>query len=278
MKLFVLLLLIMGCSSSDIKRWGYRLQNIDKIEENEKKHTLWVIDYSYDGTDRRKISKNDIKVFHDHKSKVLAYFSIGEAEDYRFYFTTMDKSLLLEENTIWKGNFKVKYWDPRWYQIIDSYLERILKAGFDGVYLDIVDAFESLPNTKLAAKRMSHLVQHISKKSKLENPEFKVFIQNGQNIINFLDHKKLFVDSIDGVATEDLFFLGKSEMDNEYNPQKEVIEELKYYQNQRKVILSVEYLSDERKIKKYCKLAKELRFMPLIANRNLASKNTYCSN
>jgi len=40
----------------------------------------------------------------------------------------------------------VKYWDKEWQQIIygtpGAYLDRILKAGFDGVYLDLVDAFE----------------------------------------------------------------------------------------------------------------------------------------
>ena len=81
---------------------------------------------------------------------VVAYMSIGEAEDYRYYWQsdwTRDKpSWLAAENPAWEGNYKVRYWDPEWQGIIygdeNSYLKKILDAGFDGVYLDIIDAFE----------------------------------------------------------------------------------------------------------------------------------------
>lgn len=81
---------------------------------------------------------------------VIAYMSIGEAEDYRFYWHARWKSFppawLDEENADWPGNYKVRYWDPRWKEIIyggdRSYLDLILDRGFDGVYLDLIDAFE----------------------------------------------------------------------------------------------------------------------------------------
>ena len=50
------------------------------------------------------------------------------------------------ENPDWPGNYKVKYWNEEWQGLIyknqDSYLNKIMAAGFDGVYLDIIDAFE----------------------------------------------------------------------------------------------------------------------------------------
>jgi cysteinyl-tRNA synthetase, unknown class len=81
---------------------------------------------------------------------VVAYLSIGEAEDYRYYWraswTQAPPSWLAAENPDWPGNFKVRYWNPEWQAIVfgtpDSYLGRILAAGFDGVYLDVVEAFE----------------------------------------------------------------------------------------------------------------------------------------
>lgn len=81
---------------------------------------------------------------------VICYMSIGEAEDYRYYWQSSWKRhkpvWLDRENPSWKGNYKVRYWCSDWQEIIcgagDSYLNRILAAGFDGVYLDIVDAFE----------------------------------------------------------------------------------------------------------------------------------------
>ena len=81
---------------------------------------------------------------------VICYMSIGEAENYRYYWQSNWKtgtpSWLTQENPDWPGNYKVKYWDTDWQGIIyrnnDSYLDKILNAGFDGVYLDIIDAFE----------------------------------------------------------------------------------------------------------------------------------------
>jgi cysteinyl-tRNA synthetase len=81
---------------------------------------------------------------------VLAYMSIGEAEDYRYYWdaswATSPPSWLAEENPEWEGNYKVRYWEKGWRNIIygndNSYLQKIINAGFDGVYLDIIDAFE----------------------------------------------------------------------------------------------------------------------------------------
>jgi cysteinyl-tRNA synthetase, unknown class len=84
------------------------------------------------------------------KRLVISYMSIGEAEDYRYYWQSgwkPGKPLWLDdENPDWAGNYKVRYWEPEWQKIIfgndDSYTKKILNAGFDGVYLDIIDAFE----------------------------------------------------------------------------------------------------------------------------------------
>jgi cysteinyl-tRNA synthetase len=85
---------------------------------------------------------------------IIAYMSIGEAEDYRYYWQSKwggrPPSWLAEENPDWPGNWQVRYWEPAWQQIIygkdNSYLQKILDAGFDGVYLDIIDAFEYFEN------------------------------------------------------------------------------------------------------------------------------------
>ena len=81
---------------------------------------------------------------------LIAYMSIGEAEDYRDYWqpgwAPGNPSWLTAQNPDWAGNYKVQYWDAQWQALIfgspTAYLDRILAAGFDGVYLDIIDAFE----------------------------------------------------------------------------------------------------------------------------------------
>ena len=78
---------------------------------------------------------------------VICYMSIGEAEDYRYYWSDLDKNLVCRENPDWKGNFAVKYWEADWKSVIygneQSYLKKILDAGFNGVYLDIIEAYET---------------------------------------------------------------------------------------------------------------------------------------
>ncbi|MEA1877482.1 MAG: endo alpha-1,4 polygalactosaminidase [Bacteroidota bacterium] len=81
---------------------------------------------------------------------LICYLSIGEAEDYRYYWQSdwskNSPDWLGKENPKWDGNYKVRYWHDEWKEIIlgqeNSYLSKILSAGFDGVYLDIIDAFE----------------------------------------------------------------------------------------------------------------------------------------
>lgn len=84
------------------------------------------------------------------KRLVISYMSIGEAEDYRYYWNDSWNSTrpdwIAAENPDWPGNYKVKYWNSDWQGLIykndDSYLNKITSAGFNGVYLDIIDAFE----------------------------------------------------------------------------------------------------------------------------------------
>lgn len=81
---------------------------------------------------------------------VIAYLSIGEAEDYRYYWQSQwDENMpdwIEKENPDWEGNYVVKYWNEDWQALIfknkNAYVKKILAAGFDGVYLDIIDAFE----------------------------------------------------------------------------------------------------------------------------------------
>lgn len=83
---------------------------------------------------------------------LIAYMSIGEAEDYRFYWKeewdrkSTRPDWIEGENPFWPGNYLIRYWEGEWHKIIfgtdSSYLDRIISQGFDGVYLDKVDSYE----------------------------------------------------------------------------------------------------------------------------------------
>lgn len=81
---------------------------------------------------------------------VFAYMSIGEAEDYRSYWqpdwAKKPPYWLEEPNEDWGGNYRVKYWTPEWKHLLygspESYLDKIIAAGFDGAFLDVVDVYQ----------------------------------------------------------------------------------------------------------------------------------------
>ena len=121
----------------DIKNTNYDIIIIDLFDNDNMALTA-------DDVDSLKMKKNG------GTRLVIAYMSIGEAEDYRYYWDASWESFpppwLAGENPDWPGNYKVRYWDDDWQSIIygndDSYLAKILNAGFDGVYLDLIDAYE----------------------------------------------------------------------------------------------------------------------------------------
>lgn len=145
-------------SLADAKNFLYLL-NPEKFSNKQDyidaiSNTLYdiiIIDCFYNG---ELLTSNDIaqlKTKHYITPRlVISYMSIGEAEDYRYYWQTgWDSSKpdwIEAENSDWEGNYKVKYWETDWQNIIygstDSYLDKIMSVGFDGVYLDIIDAFE----------------------------------------------------------------------------------------------------------------------------------------
>lgn len=118
---------------------------------NQTDYDVIIVDLFFEDEELSKSDMASMKVKQNGGQRlVVAYMSIGEAEDYRFYWQNSWKvgepEFLEKENRQWRGNYKVKYWDPDWQAIIlggkHAYLDKILAAGFDGVYLDIIDAFE----------------------------------------------------------------------------------------------------------------------------------------
>ena len=278
-----------------VKRWAYVLQGprlaikegppltIDQIIDTP--YDLTVIDYSGDGSHKREFRRKDIERLQKKGKIVLAYMSIGEASDFRFYFRILSKNIIESPNPDWPGAYKVRYWLPEWQKFIygkdsgfrKSWLDRILDAGFDGVYLDIVDAYlhfgpkemEGSGERLSAADDMVELISGLSTYAKKRNPHFFVFPQNGSSLFHHSKKTELYFNSIDGIGQEDLFFFGSKKMDNSLNPQKEVIENLLEFKKRGKLVLVIDYIRDIEKIKKFYELCHKHGFIPTIGSREL---------
>ena len=55
------------------------------------------------------------------KRLVITYLSIGEAEDYRFYWNKKNLNWIVKKNENWERNCIVKYWKTEWKSIIKEY-------------------------------------------------------------------------------------------------------------------------------------------------------------
>lgn len=141
-------------SASDVKNFLYLInpefstkqQFIEAVQATN--YDLVLVDLYFNEEELTAADIESLKTKANGGSRlVICYMSIGEAEDYRYYWNGLDKNLICLENPNWKGNFAVKYWEADWKSVIygneQSYLKKILDAGFNGVYLDIIEAYET---------------------------------------------------------------------------------------------------------------------------------------
>lgn len=119
-------------------------------------YDLIFIDLFFDSDDQQPLTAAEVNALkkkrNGGKRIVCTYMSVGEAESYRYYWLpawdneATRPAWIAEENPQWKRNYKVCYWAPEWQKILygnsSAYLDQILAAGFDGVYLDVIDAYE----------------------------------------------------------------------------------------------------------------------------------------
>ena len=219
--------------------------------------------------------------------KVVAYLSIGEAEDYRPYWqsdwvsnskrTTTAPVWLGIENPDWKGNYRVKYWNADWQKLMLAAVDVAMARGFDGVYLDIVDGFETYeqgadgylddrmnPETKQTYRRdMVGWVKAIAVRARAKNPVALVIPQNGSQLAAHKD----FVEVISAQGIEDLFTNGKKLQPASHTD--EILGHLKTLASAKKPVLLIEYPKAPERQALSKKLAKENGLVWLVTDRQL---------
>ena len=259
--------MITGCWQSDkpkptptpseaarAESWFYQLQDIelDSLRQNDAE--VLVIDPSRrgDGDQAGFWTGEEINSLHRQGKKVIAYFSIGEAEDYRNYWKKSWRQSpppFLNRANVEGGyanNYLVEYWHPEWHSILLSRLEKLQALGFDGVYLDKVDAFEdwqsvdSSKNVEFLKEEMVELILAIGEAGRSRaGSEFQLFLQNGWDL--WSEPKLQTV--VTGVGIEE-FTLGWEGVDGQETPsstKRQIEEALQTIPNWR--VLIVDYPS-----------------------------------
>lgn len=219
--------------------------------------------------------------------KVVAYLSIGEAEDYRPYWqsewgsngkpTATAPVWLGIENPDWKGNYQVKYWNAEWQKLMLAAIDDAMAHGFDGVYLDIVDGFQTYeqgadgyldnrmnPETKQTYRRdMVDWVKAIAARARGKNPAALVIPQNGSQLVS----QKDFVEVINAQGIEDLFTNGNKLQPTSHTD--EILSHLKTLASAKKPVLLIDYPKTPERQALSKKLAKENGLVWLVTDRQL---------
>lgn len=219
--------------------WLYQLQNADPGEIAGTDYDILVIDYSRTGGEAGRYSAAEMETMKSRSPgqarTVLAYLSIGEAEDYRYYFNSAWTGGIGSQpsaeapcwlgltNPEWEGNYKVQYWSEEWQQIVLGYVDKIIDDGFDGVYLDIIDAYEywgdedsgegfAIPEDE-AAEGMINFVKRIAYHSRIDRGmnAFLIVPQNGEALLDYDTGD--YLRTVNGIGIEDLYYWETEKID-----------------------------------------------------------------
>jgi cysteinyl-tRNA synthetase len=249
------------------------------------------MDYSVDGSEEARYTLAEIGAMKNSPGGpklVLAYMSIGEAETYRWYWQSQwdanrdgtpdsgSPSWLGPSNPNWPNNYKVRYWELEWQSVIygsaNSYLDKIIDAGFDGVYLDIVDGFEfwgpdggSGLDRPTAEREMVEFVKAIASYARVTKGRvnFGVFPQNGEALVMHPD----YLQEVTGIGKEDTWYDGNSRKSSKDTD--ESVAFLDLFQQAGKLVLATDYVTNQQLIDDFYQKARAKGYVPYATRRDL---------
>jgi len=270
-----------------VNDWLYQLQNLDLEAIGESRFDLVVMDYSADGGAEGEFSAEQIQALKNGPGGpklVLAYLSIGQAESYRWYWNSSwdsdqdgqpdegAPSWLGPADPDWPDNYWIRYWDPEWQSIVLAYLDRIVNQGFDGVYLDRIDAYEywgpggeSGLERETAERDMVELVKLIASHARTDRglPGFGVFPQNGEALAVHSD----YLEVVTGIGREDTWYCGNTPQPSEATAQ--AITYLDMFRQAGKLVLVVDYVTQLSLIDDFYAKAQARGYVPYATVRGL---------
>jgi len=150
---------------------------------------------------------------------VLAYVDIGQAEEHRTYWQdgwapgNPDWIAGLDPDG-WEGNYPVAFWRQEWRDLMRAAVEQIASEGFDGIYMDWVEAYSdenvaamAQASGVFAPEAMVGFIEEIGVWGRQINPQFLVVAQNAAEL---LEEAPRYLEVIDGLAQEQLHYDGSA--------------------------------------------------------------------
>ena len=298
----------------EAKAWMYQIQGLDEDGAVSKlaatDYPLLVVEPTRTNTGSEDFdTKNMVRRLHEtddgKRRLVLAYIDIGEAEDYRTYWQssweppTEDEPgkpdfIITTDPDGWSGNYPVAYWDKRWQNIwlgSNGLAASLAKDGFDGIYLDWVEAYDDERIIEVAEKQgldaADEMIEFIKELKDAGQRITKDFLVVSQNAAYLLDENASYADVIDALAVEDTWFSGESDIgwDNSKggdiaNDNKDawatrsLLRQYKKYLDKNIPVFSVDYALKENNAVQVYTDAREAELRPLVTRVSLSKLTT----
>jgi cysteinyl-tRNA synthetase, unknown class len=272
-------------NTDGVGNFVYQLQDYadDGLDELvDAPHDLAVIDLTRDGHDDY-FTEEEVGDLQDSGKTVLAYFEIGSIEDFRPEYDELPDDMILNQWPEWPEEYFVRYWEPAWWDtVIRPRVDQALAAGFDGVYLDTPLAYENIDlslvdgeDRETLGRKMVDLIVRISDYAKDQDPGFLVFPQNSPE----LRQHPGYVDAIDGLGVEELFFAADDDTSDQPCVQDwcaENLADVEALRDEGKVILAVDYASEPDNVADACDRYDEEGFAGYVTDRALDTITPPC--
>lgn len=205
------------------------------------------------------------------QGKSVGYISFGEINQNEAFFSQFSaQKLLIEENTSWPGAFRIDLRAPQWHTfLLRELIPKILAQGFDGIFIDTIDTAQYLEQEKGMQGSIASAIQLIQEIRKAF-PTILIILNNGLFLAQEVG------ETIDALVVEDVFttydFQKKRYLLASPQWTQERVEKLLPFQTRfHKPILSLDYVkaSDKKRIKLIAEKARQLGFVPYLAEVNL---------
>lgn len=264
-----------------VNSWHYQLDNIEPSLDALARNTadMLVIDHAKRhgvvALTRAEVDK--LKVRPDGSRRlVVSYMSIGEAEEFRYYWKaewkTNPPDWLGEENCAWPQAHRVRFWKDSWKEISfrgpEAFLKRIMSAGFDGIYLDRIDIYETFDKEQPTARAdMIRFVAELASTARAIDPHFQIIAQNAEDLLSERGYRR----SIDAIAKESLLYSGGGGTGSRNKPEDIAWSKsrLDLLLGDWKPVFDVEYLTRVTDIDKARHELFQVGFVPTFPTRSL---------
>jgi cysteinyl-tRNA synthetase len=252
----------------NVGSWAYWLDNPDLAQLGASRFDLLVIDPSADGSPVRQFTAQQIGMLRraHPRRRVVAYLSIGQAEAYRGYWQRTwrpgSPDWLGARDCAWPANYWVKYWQPAWQALLLRYLDAIIAAGFDGVYLDRVDAYQE----RYAAGHREDMVRlvtdlaHYARARARGGADFGIIVQNAEELAR--DHPD-YPALVTGVAREEVY-IQATDIPTSRTERQQAQRYLDIFLRRGRLVLTVDYASRSELICAAYRLSQAKGYLPCV--------------